>query len=367
MKKTVYVIGLLLLLVSCHSGKDSFAQKKIIDASLENIDEQNSVFKDFSVVCLETTDSCLLENIVKVEYQEDIYLLSSYGGTVYKFTKDGRYLWHLKQGNGPGELIFATDFFVDHSTRSVYVLDNYRDLKIYSFEGEYIKTEHLPALAFLFTKRDDTFLCFDPNLSRKSDFNFYVYRHGEKVDENLKKSDDSRNVGYMPGSVFAFAGDDSVYIQHMLSDSIYSYSLSDNSLTPLYFIYTNGLSVNSRDIHFPDSRSFYQICKEQGLIPGVSGLSYFRHKIYLTMFYDNRPLYVVYDVDMQRSTVFTSLCEGFPGSTRCVGRSKEGIIYCYDVEELAEYAGQGSAMNERLMPLMKSVKPEDNPILVVFR
>lgn len=367
MKKYIYyIVGLFFLLGSCRNDREFSMKVGTIDASLENIDDNNSVFGNFSLIQLETTDSCLLENIVKVDIQDDIYLLSSYGGKIYKFTKDGRYLWHLKQGNGPGELVFATDFFVDYSNQSIYVLDNYRYLRIYSFDGEYMKTEELPSLAFLFTKKNNSFLCFDPNLKRKSDFNFYVSKEGKIVAEGLRKQDSNRNVGYMPSNVFAFYSDSSIYIQHMLSDTIYSYSLFDGELVPEFFIYTKGLSVNTKHIDFPDSRSFNQICKEKELMPGVAGFSFLKNKIYLIMFYDKRPLYVVYDGDRRKSTVFTSLCKGFPNSIRCVGRNKNGIVYCYDMEELKDYADQGHLLNDNLMTLIKSAKLEDNPILVVF-
>ena len=368
MKKNVLcMMGLTCLLAACNPGKDSSGKMGTIDALVENADDKHAVFEDVSLIRLETTASCLLENVVKTDIGDDIYLLSSYGGKIYKFTKDGRYVWHIRQGTGPGELICATDFFVDTAGRSVYVLDNYRDLKIYSFGGKYLRTEHLPGIAFLFTKRDSSFLCFDPNLKRKYDFNLYVAQGGEITDEKLRKQEGTRNVGYMPANVFAFHTDNSVYIQHMLSDTVYSYSLSEHSLIPAFFINTNGLSVNAHHLDFPDSRSFGRICEEKNLLPGVAGLSFLNNKIYLNMFYDKRSFYVVYDVGTQHSAVFTSLCKGFPNSLRCVGRNKNGIVYCYNAEELMEYGTQGLPVNEKLSELMKSVKSEDNPILAIFR
>ena len=221
MKGVLYLVILLLFMNACDFHKDSSFPIEIIDASLNNIKEEVSVFADYSFIRLETLDTCLLENIVKVDIQGDaVYLLSSYGGKIYKFTGEGRYVWQLKQGNGPGELIFATDFFIDSLNHSVYVLDNYRELKVYSFDGEYMRTEPLPTLAFLFTKKEDSFLCFDPNLKKKSNFNFFVSQNGKIVMEGLRKRDGNRNVGYMPSNVFAFYSDDSVYVQHMLSDTI---------------------------------------------------------------------------------------------------------------------------------------------------
>lgn len=365
MKKIILYISLFLFLLACSTGTQK--QIKEINASLDNVDNDYAVFRDFSLVRLETTDSCLLENIVKVDMQDDIYLLSSYGGKIHKFTKDGHFLWSLKQGNGPGELLFATDFYVDYRNKSLYVLDNYKELKIFSFDGKYVKSEPLSETAFLFTKKDNSFLLFDSNLKRKSDFNFYVSKDGVTVKEGLQKKENNRNVGYMPGNVFADYSDKDIYIQHMLSDTIYSYSLTDNKLKPAFYIYTNNLSVNAQDITFPDSHSFYQVCKEKNLLPGIAGLSFLNDKIYLIMYYDEHPFYVVYDCKEEKSVVSTLLCKGFPNSTRCIGRSKNGITYCYDAEELSQYCDQESPINKSLAKLMESVKMEDNPVLVSFR
>jgi len=368
MKSVFYLAVLFLFMNACGSHKEGSFPVGIIDASLNNIKEGVPVFTDYSFIRLETTDTCLLENIVKADIQNDaVYLLSSYGGRVYKFTREGRYVWQLKQGNGPGELVFATDFFVDSLERSVYVLDNYRELKVYSFSGEYVRTDPLPVLAFLFTKKEDSFLCFDPNLKRKSDFNLFVLQDGGIVMEGLRKKDDNRNVGYMPGNVFAFSSDHSVYVQHMLSDTVYSCSLSDRHVRPLYFIKTGGLSVNAHDIVFPDSRSFYQTCKEKNYVPGLSGFSLFDNKIYLTMSHEGFPLYVVHDIKTGDSGVFTSLCAGFPNSFHCVGRNAGGIVYCYTMEELTEYVGQSASVNKELKKMVETSGTEDNPVLIVFK
>lgn len=366
MKKIALYISLFLLLLACNN-RETHKQLEIINASLDNVDNECAIFNDFSLVKLETNDSCLLENIVKVDMQDDIYLLSSYGGNIYKFTKEGNFIWSLKRGNGPGELLFATDFYVDYINKSLYVLDNYRDLKIYSFDGKYMESEPLPNLCFLFTKKEDSFLLFDPNLKRKANSNFYVLRNGAIIKEGLQKKGNNRNVSYMPSNVFANYLNDNIYIQHMLSDTIYSYSLQNNILEPIFYIYTNKLSVNAQDIEFPDSHSFYQICKEKNLLPGIAGFSFYNDKIYLTIYYKEHPCYVVYDCKEQKTIVSNLLCKEVPNSIRCVGRNKNGITYCYNIEELSQYCNQGFSINDSLAKLMKSTKIEDNPILITFK
>lgn len=210
-------------------------------------------------------------------------------------------------------------------------------------------------------------MCFDPNLKKKSNFNFFVSQNGKIVMEGLRKRDGNRNVGYMPSNVFAFYSDDSVYVQHMLSDTIYFCSLSDKHVCPAYFIKTDGLSVNTYDIDFPDSRSFYQICREKNYVSGLAGFSLYNNKIYLTMSHEGLPLYVIHDIDTGNSGVFTSLCAGLPNSFHCVGRNTSGIIYCYTMEELMEYASQSTFINKDLKNMIKKSKTEDNPVLIVFK
>lgn len=364
-KSTVWLLLVLFLFSSCEN-KDRSSSIQTIDATPDKVIANGSVFAQADLIRLETTDSCLLENIVKADLGEDIYVLSSYGGKLYKFDKHGHYLWQLRQGQGPGELVFATDFHVDAATGQVYVLDNYRDLKIYSSEGEYLKTESLPSLAFLFTRIDNATLCFDPNLKKKADFHLYVSQEGEIKHEGLRKKESNRKVGYMPSNVFAKAAEQ-VYIQHMLSDTVYAYSPADGLVTPAFYIQTHGLSVNSQELTFPDSRSFYETCKERDLIPGVSGLAYLTGKIYLTLSHHGKPLFVTYDVAQKRSAVYASLCEGFPASTHCVARNENSLVYCYSMDELLVYREQGNTVHAGLATLLETASAEDNPILVVFR
>ena len=76
MKGVLYLVILLLFMNACDFHKDSSFPIEIIDASLNNIKEEVSVFADYSFIRLETLDTCLLENIVKVDIQGDaVYLL----------------------------------------------------------------------------------------------------------------------------------------------------------------------------------------------------------------------------------------------------------------------------------------------------
>ena len=122
--------------------KDKDVSVEIINLKLEDADNA-PVFSEYSYISLETNDDALLENIVKVELlDDDIFILSSYGGNIYHFTSSGKFVRKWLRGNGPGELIFPTDFFVDSNKKEIIVLDLYRTLKRYSFAGDFLAEEH---------------------------------------------------------------------------------------------------------------------------------------------------------------------------------------------------------------------------------
>ena len=58
---------------------------------------------------------------------ERIYVLSLIDPRIFIFSLDGKYINSLKRGNGPGEVLFVSDF--EYRNNNLYVLDNYRSIK----------------------------------------------------------------------------------------------------------------------------------------------------------------------------------------------------------------------------------------------
>lgn len=67
-------------------------------------------------VPLETNNSCLLDEIKKVEmYNEHIFVSDHYG--VYKFAQNGKFICKVgNKGRGPDEYTMVADFFINHDT-----------------------------------------------------------------------------------------------------------------------------------------------------------------------------------------------------------------------------------------------------------
>lgn len=348
--------------------KDSNINREVenIDVTIEKVDNTKAVFTDYSYIKLETHDECLLENIVKADITDNgIYILSSYGGNIYKFTKEGKFLWKLAKGNGAGELIFPTDFYVDESESILCVMDNYRTIKKYSIDGKYIDKNEYDNPSFLFVKSDYGYVLFDPNLTKSSSHNLSLYDEENLVFRGLPIHERTKKVSFMPSNVFVEPdATDKYFIQHMLSDTIYHYSPKENLITPAFYINTYGKSVHSHNMNFKDSRSFHEICKKEGLIPGISGLSYLNDKFYLMMYYKDKPWYIVYDLGDKTTRLTNHLCFGIPNSLRCVSRNEEFLAYTYRPEEFLK---EDIELSDKAREMVKDMTNEDNPVLILFK
>lgn len=362
MKGLYFLLGLILL-VSCNTSNGKLNLEEI-RVTVDQVDD-TVAFSDYSYIKLETRDDCLLENVVKVKITDNsIYLLSSYGGNVYKFTRGGSYIWKLSKGEGVGELIFPTDIYLDETENCLLVLDNYRTIKKYSLDGKYLGGMNSETVAFLFEKLDDEYMFFDPNLTKGSSHYFRILQDGELIFSGLPIKEETKVVSFSASNAFVRTNVvDEYYIQYMLSDTIYRYQVHSNKLEPLFYIDTQGRSVNSRDITFKEPRSFQQICKKENLIPGISGLSLLNGKLYMLMYYMEKPWYVVYDMQSRTTITTNRLCYGMPNSLRCVGRDKDFIVYMYRPEEFYEKKDE---LGDKAMTLLNEVKEDDNPILVLY-
>lgn len=360
----LYYYILFILLVSCDVQKTNNHIEEIC-ISIEDANNMVPTFSDYTYIKLETNDTCLLENIVKAKLlDDDIYILSSYGGNIYKYSKSGNFLWKLTRGNGPKDLIYPIDFCIDEIDGSLSVLDNYRTIKKYNTKGEFIEKYSLDKPAFLLEKNNYGYMLFDSNLTASSDYNLNLYRNDSIVFKGLPIDNRVKNVAFTPSNVFVNGYNKNEYfIQHMLSDTIYQYVPQFNKVTPLFYINTEGKSANAQNLSFRDAQDFSQTCNEMNLIPGIAGLSHLKNKLYLMMFYNNKQWYIEYDYENKKTTASNQLCFGLPNSLHCVGRNKDFLVFSYRPEELYK---KEEVLNDKAKDLLKEIKEDDNPVLFLL-
>ena len=170
MKKLFYII-ILGCMYSCSSGEKHPDGIEDIFVSLEDksLTIDKPAFETFDYVKLEMTSESVIGDVSKVVIgNERIYVLSLIDPRIFIFSLDGKYINSLKRGNGPGEVLFVSDF--EYRNNNLYVLDNYRSIKQYDSDGNYIAEKYKLDSPYLsFTQVDDDCLwLFDSNINGKS-------------------------------------------------------------------------------------------------------------------------------------------------------------------------------------------------------
>lgn len=152
-KLNVYVILVMTLLSSCNPRTDKTYLLKV--SKEKNLQSLSSILNIDEVIKLETTNSCLLNVIFKVELTDDnIFIFSN--NQVYRFNREGKFINKIgKLGNGPNEMIKPSDFDLSPNKKQVAIWDNIkRKLNIFNIDGQYECS-------------------YSPNVARVTNFNWH--------------------------------------------------------------------------------------------------------------------------------------------------------------------------------------------------
>ena len=100
----------------------------------------SSIASSFSVIPLETNDSCLIGGISKLEfYDGKIFVLDKmHSARLYVFDTQGEYKFAIgKRGSGPNEYMQINDFSIDKEKNLIYVLCDKK--KLFTYMGHRTK------------------------------------------------------------------------------------------------------------------------------------------------------------------------------------------------------------------------------------
>ena len=107
----------------------------------------DSLVKKMDVIPLETTDSCLFDDVALLEESEDYFFIySEKTSQLYRFAKDGKNMKTISgKGQGPQEYLSIKRMMLDNESKELYIMDYLgRKMKIFSFDGEYLRSLPLP-------------------------------------------------------------------------------------------------------------------------------------------------------------------------------------------------------------------------------
>lgn len=176
MKSWSVLIVLMLYIISCSNRneyKDELLSYSISPVTKAKWNLHNVIDSCF-YVNLETTDSTLLGNILKIEVDDSIIaILDDLSNSLQMFSIEGTPVGVImKPGMGPGEYVQLSDFTISVKDKNVRILDAMQGKVIdYSLQGDLLSEKKLPFNTGVscIARLDDNIYVFDQKLRRNAD------------------------------------------------------------------------------------------------------------------------------------------------------------------------------------------------------
>lgn len=135
------------LLWACgDKGADEYQVFKV-DPSSESKESFDYFYRLKEVIPLETTDSSVMGDIMKVVAVKDRIFVAPWNGkSIFIYDRKGKYLGRIdKEGRGPGEYLQISDFMVTEEPREITVYAREGKLNFYDWEGNFLRERQLYA------------------------------------------------------------------------------------------------------------------------------------------------------------------------------------------------------------------------------
>ncbi|WP_418439532.1 6-bladed beta-propeller [Barnesiella intestinihominis] len=145
--------GICIVFVVITACTSSFEKKESNEEVITVLNSTNPLQVDLKdmvdsieYIVLETTDSCLLSDILCVKRDGAFYFVRDTKG-LYVFDGEGKFLNEIsRRGPGPEEYIYLDNFYLDRERKHVcLILSAQKRILQYSYRGEYIGTITLEA------------------------------------------------------------------------------------------------------------------------------------------------------------------------------------------------------------------------------
>lgn len=248
-EKSIYMmrkIWLLLLigLVSACDRKTESSSLSVLNFPVEKVCDAIKVSEltnDVELIPLETTDSLLLGEIVRV-IQKDGFVYIADNENIYRFDGAGKYHQKItKRGEGPGEYLSITDFQVDASGNPWILSRNDRKLLHYDWNGSLLQQFSLPCWALKISLEEDSNLMYLYAGNEKDEDNSHQVKllnlKSGQVEKNYLPIDEKKSAYLHVFSNNCFSATPSgTYFFQLFNDTVYQFSSKDKELQPAYYL-----------------------------------------------------------------------------------------------------------------------------------
>lgn len=358
----------------------------IIKCDLDDISgiHESGLINDVEIVQLQDTNVYITQ-ISKVESMDsNLYILDSKRDVIHIFTEEGKYINTIShKGHGANEYLELNDFFVDRENHTVNVLSRLnKKLFVYDKEGKnLLRTETLPKTFFNMTHGAAGYIGYSANYIEDEscpdnfwlmDKNFALTGHYSEINENLSSS---MSASLRPFSRYNGA----TYMITQFSNEVNVIFDSDTEVQPAY-MYDFG-KYNLPDLSEEDYQDDMIMFKVKNLYVTNPLQVQETAQYLLALVRHNGQEYIVcYDkrthevktlsLDVNKDKYFFSLGnvvnmfdEGLYASVEA-----KSMYDCWlGYNEYNDFREEYSLQVQNLRQYLKTVDPDGNPFLVIYK
>ncbi|MCD7935423.1 MAG: 6-bladed beta-propeller, partial [Tannerellaceae bacterium] len=246
-KYITILLSFCFILPSCQTNYETFFS---IDKKL-SIDIKSAVadplYQEVDFIPLETNENSFVSFINKIViYKDTIVVHSMRDKYVAFFSKDGEFLYRFPVGEGPGELLYPADIAVDKDAGTLWVLDRYRSMKEYDFQGNFLR-EVISEQSYLRMDRyKDVLMLFESYMNRDNLLLFKFIIDSDVQEELYFIDKDPRfaKLPYIQTNAFCPVNDSICYFYHQYDDCIYAWNYNTKEVSiGVDISYINGKSI----------------------------------------------------------------------------------------------------------------------------
>lgn len=378
MKTIAYLFGFMMFFASCSSNKsDSEYAKTIIDFGRGKNVSPADVFST-SFIKLETNDKCLIGTVSQAEEHGDVfYLLDAFiTKTIYAFDNQGKFISTVgRVGNGPGEYVIPSSFFVDAKKQNICVIDVEQQKIIgYSLDGYRLAFEKkLPfsssAIKYL---KDGNIVCYNQEYQTGEPlYNLIVTDNGFNVKKKMMEQEfvSGYKMGmtrklYSVGEQISAYTHQMPFLYRVESDTIvpaYEFKFGSYQIAPLDFLMKEGADNKNYIPALMESGyiNFFEVYESERMLC----VPYYVDKTMFYGWYDKKES-EVYNYNLDEMS--NSLQSGSFSSP--IGTTSDGrFISLLRTEQLLDMKNEGTKIVGELAVLIEQSKEDDNPILLLCK
>lgn len=365
------------LCLSCQSGKQEVTDQCILQPQRLIETDIDSLIDSIAYIPLETSDECLLDNILSAKRDGGCYFVQD-GKGLYAFDGTGRFLNEIgRRGNGPEEYLYMDCYALDRTNKLVYVVSNVqKKIFRYTYQGKFHSAlfvdPHDANIASLTVCNDSVLLAYYPLPNKAADSGCAYARLdiagnrlvSHKLIDAVTVHSGAAHYPLLYHPMAFFQGEWLMIVP--LSNEVYAYD--GREITGKYVIDVPDIAADKafwqthKGLEFSEARSLLQ---EKGLGLGITAIAATDGHLLLslnnrqTLTWEGKSCRLIDNILLPDVDVQTELLSGGGCSDDYLGYFEASFL-CSRKEQLKEDSAP------ILLHLSRHLKEEDNPVLFQY-